>query len=141
MTIDQLHKKLSEIGIDPNNYYLQGQFGSIDDNEKIAFRIFKMGNKITYQVYFKEKGQIAWSNDFYTEADAAQEIFRKLRDEQIFCEIGKTEGLGGMTVNERLFAVGLMDEFEEIVKRDKNRAKQILRWLRVDEPSIELIVK
>ena len=141
MTIEQLHRRLSENGISPNDYYLQGLFGSTDDNEKIALRIFKMDNKITYQVYFKERGQISWTKEFYNEADAAQEIFRKLRDQQIFWIISKTEGLGGMTVNERLFAVGLMDEFEEIVLKDKNRAKQILRWLRVDEPSIGLIVK
>jgi len=50
-------------------------------------------------------------------------------------------GLDGMTVNERLWESGLMDEFGRTKKKDKTRAKEILRWLRVDEPSIQKIVK
>lgn len=46
-----------------------------------------------------------------------------------------------MTVNERLYVSGLMDEFDKVKTTNKNRAKEILRWLRVDEPSIEMIVK
>jgi hypothetical protein len=46
-----------------------------------------------------------------------------------------------MTVNERLWESGLMDEFDRAKKKDKTRAKEILRWLRVDEPSIQKIVK
>jgi hypothetical protein len=46
-----------------------------------------------------------------------------------------------MTVNEKLYASGLMEEFDEVKATDKRRAKEILRWLRVDEPSIEKIVK
>ena len=46
-----------------------------------------------------------------------------------------------MTVNERLFVSGLIDEFEKNKISDKTSAKQILRLLQVDEPSIELIVK
>ena len=46
-----------------------------------------------------------------------------------------------MTVNERLYVSGLMDEFDKVKIADKKRAKEILRWLRVDEPSIENIVK
>lgn len=53
----------------------------------------------------------------------------------------KTQSFGGMTVNERLFVSGLIDEFDKSKISDKTRAKQILRSLQVDEPSIELIVK
>lgn len=53
----------------------------------------------------------------------------------------KTQSFGGMTVNERLFVSGLIDEFGKSKISDKLRAKQILRSLKVDEPSIDLIVK
>lgn len=49
--------------------------------------------------------------------------------------------LRGMTVNERLFVSGLMAEFDKCLKMDKERAKQILRELFVDELSIEKIIK
>lgn len=50
-------------------------------------------------------------------------------------------GLGGMTVNERLFASGLMDEFDSVKKTDKATARRILELLQVDKPSIEKIVR
>jgi hypothetical protein len=37
-----------------------------------------------------------------------------------------------MTVSERLWESGLMDEFDR-PKKNKTRAKEILRWLRVEE--------
>jgi hypothetical protein len=67
-------------------------------------------------------------------------MFQKLKDEQIFWRIRKIEGLTGMTVNERLFASGLLDEFDKVKNNDKSRARLILRWLEVDEPSINKIV-
>jgi hypothetical protein len=53
----------------------------------------------------------------------------------------KTQSFGGMTVKERLFVSGLIDEFDKSKISDKTKAKQILRSLQVDEPSIELILK
>lgn len=49
--------------------------------------------------------------------------------------------LRGMTVNEKLFESGLMAEFDKCLKKDKDRARQILRELFVDELSIEKIIK
>ena len=53
----------------------------------------------------------------------------------------KTQNFGGMTVNERLFVSGLINEFDKSKINDKTKAKQILSALQVDEPSIEQIVK
>jgi biofilm protein TabA len=52
-----------------------------------------------------------------------------------------TQSFDAMTVNERLFISGLMDEFDASKIGDKTKAKQILRSLQVDEPSIALIIK
>jgi len=54
--------------------------------------------------------------------------------------ISKVDGLGGMTVNERLYVCGLMNEFDKVQMADKNKARKILELLGVDKPSIEKIV-
>lgn len=59
---------------------------------------------------------------------------------EIIKAISKVEGLGGMTVNGRLYACGLMDEFDKALIVDKGKAKKILELLGVDRPSIEKIV-
>ena len=79
----------------------------------------------------KENGKPEWGH------------FQTLVDNR-WVDIGtsdKTQSFGGMTVNERLFVSGFIDEFDKSKVSDKTRAKQILRSLQVDEPSIELIVK
>jgi len=45
-----------------------------------------------------------------------------------------------MTVNERIFVCGLMDEFDKALLDDKAKAEKILELLGVDKPSIEQIV-
>ena len=140
MKIEQLYKKLTENNISSDKYYLHGLFGSSDDNERLGLKIFKDSNRIKYQIYFKERGQVTSSWDYDSEDEACEVMFRKLKDEQTFWEIRKIEGLDGMTVNERLYASGLLDEFDRAKHKDKNRAKQILKWLRVDQQSIEKII-
>jgi hypothetical protein len=140
MTLEELHNKLTDTGITADKYYLHGLFGSTDDNEKLGLRIFKDNNRIKYQVYFKERGEVSSTSDFDTEDEACKYMFKKLKDEQIFWRIRKIEGLTGMTVNERLFASGLLDEFDKVKNNNKSRARLILRWLEVDEPSINKIV-
>lgn len=62
-------------------------------------------------------------------------------DKSILKRIDKIESLGGMTVNERLYCSDLDDAFYTALINDQPRAKQILRWLKVDEASIDSIVK
>ena len=64
-----------------------------------------------------------------------------MTEQEIIKSISKVDGLGGMTVNERLFVCELMDEFDKALIDDKAKAKKILELLRVDKPSIEKIVK
>lgn len=46
-----------------------------------------------------------------------------------------------MTVNERLFATGLINEFDKVKKKDRVRAKEILQQVYVDSKSIDQILK
>jgi hypothetical protein len=62
------------------------------------------------------------------------------KDESIKKKIAGIDGLGGMTVNERLYLSGLIDEFDSALLNNRARAKEILTWLKVDEPSIDLII-
>jgi hypothetical protein len=140
MTLKELYKKLTDSGITDSQYYLHGLYGSTDDNERLGLQIFKQNNRINYQVFFKERGQVTSAWDFNSEDEACKFMFEKLKDEQTFWRIRKIEGLGGMTVNERLFASGLLNEFDKLKKDDKNRARKILKWLQVDEPSINEII-
>ena len=60
---------------------------------------------------------------------------------EIIKAISKVEGIGVMTVNERLYVCGLIDEFDNALFNDKDKAKRILELLSVDKPSIDKIVK
>jgi hypothetical protein len=64
-----------------------------------------------------------------------------MTEEEIIGAINKVDGLGGMTVNERLFVTGLLKEFDKFLKSDKEKAKRILELLQVDKLSIDKIVK
>ena len=64
-----------------------------------------------------------------------------MTEQEIIEAIAKVEGISGMTVNERLWACGLMEEFDISLKNNKDKAKKILILLGVDKPSIEEIVK
>ncbi len=63
-----------------------------------------------------------------------------MTEKQIIEAIEKVDGLGGMTVNERLYVCGLMKEFDKSMKNDKNKAKKILELLGVDKSSIEKMI-
>jgi hypothetical protein len=64
-----------------------------------------------------------------------------MTDEKIIEAINKVDGLGGMTVNERLHVTGLMKEFDKSLKSDKEKAKRILELLQVDKVSVDAIIK
>jgi len=63
-----------------------------------------------------------------------------MTDNEMIKAVKQVDGLGGMTVNERLFASGLMDEFDKAKKSDKTKARRILELLKVDKPSIDKII-
>ncbi len=53
----------------------------------------------------------------------------------------KVDSFSGMTGNERLFAAGLLTEFEKSLKTDKLNAEKILRALQLDEPTLKKMVQ
>jgi len=61
--------------------------------------------------------------------------------EEIKEKVKKVDGLGGMTVNERLYAIELMETFDKAKKNDKDLAKIILEEIQVDQDSIRKILK
>jgi len=49
--------------------------------------------------------------------------------------------LSGMTVNERLFALGVLDDFDKSCKaKDEKRIREILKQAKIDEASIQQTV-
>lgn len=81
--------------------------------------------------YLSRKGEKAFTANI---TDAPK------RDKALLTKIEGIEGLEAMTVNERLYVTGLMDEFYSVKLINKPRATQILRWLKVDEESINSIL-
>jgi hypothetical protein len=61
--------------------------------------------------------------------------------ETIYKKASGIIGVDGMTVNERLYASGLIDIFDQAKRKDKKLAKTILKALKVDLKSIEKIVR
>jgi len=141
MTVSELHAALKEKSISEDRYFLHGLYGATDDNEKVSLTIRKGKYRIEYETYFTERGEKHAIRVFFTESAACEYIYGLLIDEDLFLRIQKIEGLSAMTVNERLFASGLIDEFEQVKEKDRRRAGKILRWLGVDEASIDRIVK
>lgn len=137
MTISELYNQLQSLNIPEDWYYLHGLYGSTDDNDKIALAIKKGG----CDVYFKERGQKTSEKHFDTESEACKYVLQQIKTELIFHKAQSIENIGGMTVNERLFASGLLDDFDAAMKQDKGKARFILRLLKVDEKSINTIVK
>jgi hypothetical protein len=55
--------------------------------------------------------------------------------------LSRSEGLEGMTVNERLYVTGLLETFESLNGTNEVFARFILESLRVDNDSVEKILK
>ena len=63
-----------------------------------------------------------------------------MTNEEILKAVQQVKGLKGMTVNERLYVSGLMNEFDKSKEHDKVKAAYILELLQVDKPSIDKIL-
>jgi hypothetical protein len=142
MTLQRLYDELNKLKVPTNWYYLHGLYGDTDDNDKLSLTIYKPTEySLVYEVYFKEKGEKNSIKRFATEMEACEHIFKELKDQKLMENIRMIEGLSAMSTNERLFAAGLIAEFEEAKNNNKGRARTILRLLQVDEKSINQILR
>ncbi|GEM_PF-529182 len=141
MTVEELNNELKSLGVSDNRYYLNGLYGSTNDDNKIALTIKKGKYLIEYEVYYRERGERYSSQTFATEKEACEYLLNSIQEELTIEKVQQIIGLDGMTVNERLYVTGLIDEFDKAKKKNKARAAQILRILRVDVPSIKKILK
>ena len=140
MTLESLHQKLQSLNVSTDKYYLHGLYGSTDDNDKIALTIKRGKFVIEYFVYYRERGKKHSERIFTNEAEACKHVLSQIQEELTIEKAQQVVGLSGMTVNERLWTTGLADEFDRVKKKDKLRAAQILRILKVDNPSIKKIL-
>ena len=69
-----------------------------------------------------------------------KETHSAMTNDEILQAVRRVEGLEEMTVNERLYVSGLMNEFDKSKKHDKVKAAYILELLKVDKPSIYKIL-
>ena len=68
----------------------------------------------------------------YAKAYAAWDEFKKLL----------TQSIHGMTVNDRLFTLGLVDEFDKAVRqKDKSRLRAILSKCFLEEANIRMLAE
>lgn len=67
MDLNELYEILKENGIDDNSIYLNGLYGSSDDNEKLSLTIKKRKYSIIWEVYYKERGEKHSIWEFQTE--------------------------------------------------------------------------
>lgn len=80
MTIKELYTKLIELGINKDSFYIQGIYGSTNDDDKYALIIRKEVNALVYEVYYKEKGEKNLSKKFSNEDQACQYMYKRLKD-------------------------------------------------------------
>ncbi|MBI4930814.1 MAG: hypothetical protein HY841_08640 [Bacteroidetes bacterium] len=136
MKIEELQIKIQELNIPNNWYYIDENIGRLDNETNII--VSRNNNTIAvYQNVFND----GITKSFTEESVALDYVFENLKDLTRLRKINATEGLDGMTTNERLFVSGLMNEFDIAKLKDKVRAKQILRCLKLDEQTIREIVK
>lgn len=79
MTVKELYKKLVELEIPENTYYLHGIYGSTNDMNKIALSINRGKYFIEYEVYYKERTEKNPIKIFTNETDACEYILKQLQ--------------------------------------------------------------
>lgn len=110
-------------------------------NQRFGQALFNLGiNQLTENEEFQLR-------DIYGDTDS--EILNRIENrlkwfdlqEKVQIGVAKVEGIGGMTVNERLYASDLSELFYKVRENNKEYAEFILKALKVDEESIAQILK
>lgn len=80
MTIHELHKKLIELEVPEDRYYLHGLHGSTNDDNKFSLAIKRGDFSIVFEVYFKEKGEIYSLKKFTDENEACHYLYNIIKE-------------------------------------------------------------
>lgn len=106
--------------------------------------LFNMG----INEFRQDKNEEFLLRDIYNDSD--DEIVKRIENNIEYIQyqniiknklLKNTFNLEGMTVNERLFANNLMDDFDFYINRNKKIARYILESIKIDEASIKKIVE
>jgi hypothetical protein len=105
-------------------------------NQRFGQAIFNLGIN-----EFKENEEFQL-RDIYNDTDSKiiNRIEKRLEwfdlQEKVKIGVAKVDKIGGMTVNERLYASDLIELFYQAKENNKDHAEFILKALKVDEESI-----
>lgn len=80
MTIQELSIKLKELRISEDRYYVQGIYGSTNDDDKFSLVIKKKECSIEYEVYYKERGEKHSLIVSKSEDEACQYFYKRLKE-------------------------------------------------------------
>lgn len=130
------HKKI----IDLLNNYLE-----LYPDQRFGQALFNLGIN-EFQKTIDPRNPNYNLRDIHNDKDA--EILMRIERQLEWFELQKkvsdglsnVTGIQGMTVNERLFATGLLDSFDRYKRSNKEYARYILKALKVDPKSIDRIL-
>jgi len=116
-------------------------YDNVNDSMDFAFEEFGITENDWIQIDSEKEGcQQDWiENVFSKNNNGATQFFTKSTG-QIIDTSNRIDTINGMTVNERLFVVGLINEFDKSRKHDKLKCRKILEYISVDEESIQKII-
>jgi hypothetical protein len=80
MILEELHRKLKDLGVLENKYYLHGIYGSVDDDNKLSLVIKNGKYTNEYEAYYKERGEKHLIQIFVFEDEACQYIYERLKE-------------------------------------------------------------
>ncbi|XOV68683.1 MAG: hypothetical protein ACFHU9_05860 [Fluviicola sp.] len=102
------------------------EFANRENPEEADYRMRDIHGDKDSEIIERIQGQINWF-------DLQRKVNKALENPEL-------SGLGAMTVNERLYVSGLMDDFDKYKRSNKQFAAFILERLKVDRASIEKIL-
>lgn len=129
------HEKILKLITDYLKEHPDQRFGQI---------LFNMG----INEFRQDKNEEFLLRDIYNDSD--DEIVKRIENNIEYIQyqniiknklLKNTFNLEGMTVNERLFASNLMDDFDFYINRNKKIARYILESIKIDEASIKKILE
>lgn len=82
MKIQELHIALQKLGISEDKYYIQGLYGSMNDEDKLSMVVKKGSYFLEYEIYFKERGEKSFLKVFTNEDEACQYFYKQLKEDR-----------------------------------------------------------